>query len=782
MSLAGSFQKLPIRHKLNAIILVTCAAVLLLAAGSFVAYEAYRFRKDLLNQYTTLCQVLATNSAAAIVFRDAKTGEETLAALKNDPHVVHASLSSGDGSLFAEYLRDDMTVAAKDRWAVERGYDSWRAYQLHHHAKMDSYQLSADHLDLFTPVVLDDQTIGKLFVQVDMERLYSGFLGYSLIAAGVLLVSLFLAFFLSQKLQRIISEPILHLANRMRRVSAERDYSVRVEKRNEDEIGTVFDGFNDMLSQIEQRDRELTRLAAAVQQAPDGIAILDLTWRILHANRAFLDLTRCAEEHLEALDPSALYRGNSLGGHSWDDVFERAKRGEPWSGLTKALRVDGTGYDAFCSVAPIQGEHGEVVNILLIKRDVTRELQMEKRVRESQKLQALGTLAGGIAHDFNNLMSPIVAYSDMLLAQAEPGTKLHTRLERILSSAVEASALVKQILEFSRPGGKDKQTLSIQSLVKECIKLFHMATPPNITVACEIEEGVPAITADPSQMHQVLMNLLTNAKHAMKERGGRLLCRVEKRTPTLEEILEFPGVAGTPCVCIVVQDEGHGMTPDVRERIFEPFFSTKGLGEGTGMGLAVVRGIVEDHGGAISVESELDRGTTFRVYLPAGTAVEAVAGDEERQAPVAGTERVLLVEEDESIRMPLCEAIARLGYRVDGVSTVAQAAACLASADRPYDALVLDEDHLDGNGAGLADKLGRRPAELAVLVCCREEDGGWRELLGGTGPCAAVVKPISPAAIGAALRTICSAPGQHPAAHPSEGVPGHEIRKTAGDG
>jgi PAS domain S-box-containing protein len=747
------FRDLPIRRKLNAIILVTCASVLFVAAGSFVLYEAYRFRTDLLNQYTTLGGVLAANSAAAIVFRDARTGADTLTALRSDPHVVSASLTSGDGSLFAEYLREERSAAEKDRWAKEQGYDSWGAYQRFHHAAAEPYHFHRDRLDLFTPVVLDGETIGKLFVQVDLERLYGSLLGYALIVAGVLLASLFLAMLLSQNLQRVISEPILLLAERMGHVSKRRDYSIRVEKRSDDEIGAVFDGFNDMLSQIEQRDRELTRLAAALEQAPDGIAILDFEGRIHHANRAFLHLTRSTPEQVLRLSSARLYPP-SLGTRSWQGVLAAARQGTPWTGRVRALRVDGSEYDEFCSVAPILDEQGQAVNALLLKRDITRELQMEERVRESQKLQALGTLAGGIAHDFNNLMSPIVAYSELLMARSEPGTKTHTRLERITSAALEASALVKQILAFSRPGSQSRQPMAVQSLVKECVKLFHMALPPNVVVECEADTDLPAVRADPSQLHQVLMNLLTNAKHAMKERGGRLLCRVDACTPTRDDVPEFPAVAGNPCVSIIVQDEGHGMSEDVRERIFEPFFSTKGLGEGTGMGLAVVRGIVEDHGGAISVESEPGRGTTFRVYLPVAGQEEVGVSPEEAADLVVGSERILLVEEDESVCEPLCEAIAMLGYRVDGVINGEQALERLAAPGARYDALVVDEQHLGGNGDGLLAGVRRLDPELAILVCggCREDD--LPEAFRQAGPIAVVPKPISPIAIGAVLRGI----------------------------
>ena len=196
------------------------------------------------------------------------------------------------------------------------------------------------------------------------------------------------------------------------------------------------------------------------------------------------------------------------------------------------------------------------------------------------------------------------------------------------------------------------------------------------------------------------------------------------------------------------------MSSDVRERIFEPFYSTKGLGEGTGMGLTVVRGIVEDHGGAISVESELDQGTTFRVYLPAATTVEELIVGEERPSSAAGSERILLLEDDETLREPLCAAIARLGYCVDSVTTPAQVLEQLVSVEHPYDALVLDEHHLGGNGDGLIGKLRHLASELAIVVCTRYSDGEWQKKLGEIGPHAVVLKPISPTAIGAALREI----------------------------
>lgn len=575
---------------------------------------------------------------------------------------------------------------------------------------------------------------------------------------GALVAAAFMGFFafgMAGFLGRVLARHVRTLEEGTRKLSAGH-YEHRLPISGTDDLGRLAAAFNRMAGDLQEKTEEITQLAAAVQQAPDGVAICDPEGQVLYANPAFWKLIQDNSEHPDHLKLPSLYPATE-GPNSWATHFEGALNGSPWSGRLTAMSRDGKGYQEFCSLAPIRDTRGGISRVLVRKRDVTREVQLEDRVRDSQKLQALGTLAGGIAHDFNNLMSPIMGYSEMLLHQARPESKEQMRLERILSAATKASSLVQQIVMFSRPGDKTKRPLQLAALTKECLKLFEISLPSDLHIQRHIAPELPEVLADPTQMHQVLMNLLTNAKHAMGDHPGQLVCRLESCTSPDVQLPANSGLQG-PCVCLSLEDEGYGMAPEVQERIFEPFFSTKGLGEGTGMGLAVVRGIVEDHGGAITVESQLQRGSTFRIFLPVTTAPALETPEELSLETVTGAERVLLVEGQEGIREALCEALGLLGYHVEGVPDAARALERVSRTQEPWDAIILDAKELGVPGRDLAGELRQAAAELRILVCCNRTNGQEDDCIEAAGIDGWIEKPFSPMTIGAALRRVYAPP------------------------
>src|SRR6266571_168824 len=277
--------------------------------------------------------------------------------------------------------------------------------------------------------------------------------------------------------------------------------------------------------------------------------------------------------------------------------------------------------------------------------DITERKRLETQLRQAQKMQAIGTLAGGIAHDFNNILSAILGYSELALDEVEQGSAVWNKLQGTLAAGRRARDLVQQILAFSRQTELTRVSIQIHLLVEEALALLRAALPSTIMIRPTIDRHAGAVLVDPTQMQQVLINLCTNAAHAMREAGGVIEVRLEPIEIAVDAPAISPDLKAGAYVRLTVQDTGHGMEPEILERIFEPFFTTKSMGEGTGMGLAVVHGIVVGHGGAITVESTPGQGSTFAVYLPRSDSPSPAALPTQEPI-VGGNERILFVDDE----------------------------------------------------------------------------------------------------------------------------------------
>ncbi|MBS3808799.1 MAG: response regulator [Desulfobacterales bacterium] len=362
-------------------------------------------------------------------------------------------------------------------------------------------------------------------------------------------------------------------------------------------------------------------------------------------------------------------------------------------------------------------KEGRVVRVYGNIMDITKQKKYEERLRQAQKMEAVGTLAGGIAHDFNNILNAIIGYAELIRLEATGKAGDYT--EEVLQAGRRAAGLVRQILTFSRQAEQEYQRLYIQFVLKEALKLLRPTLPATIEINQNIDEDCPEILADPTQVHQVIMNLCTNAYQAMGDKGGRLEITLEQLTLAAGDLSLAREMAPGSYVVLTVSDTGCGMDRQTWEKIFEPYFSTKKNQGGTGLGLAVVHGIVTDCGGSISVYSEPGRGTTFKVYLP------AVGGGETPQAEdlqVAenipeGTERLLIVD-DEKAQVDMERIMLEsLGYLVTGVVSSIEALAVFSAQPEDYDLLITDLAMPELDGIELSRKvLGRRPDLPVILI------------------------------------------------------------------
>lgn len=349
-------------------------------------------------------------------------------------------------------------------------------------------------------------------------------------------------------------------------------------------------------------------------------------------------------------------------------------------------------------------------------RDITQIRKIEFQLRQSQKMETIGTLAGGIAHDFNNILFPIVGYTEMLLEDISEDSPLRHNLNEIYISALRAKDLVKQILTFSRRENTELKPMKLQPIVKEVLKLLRSSIPTTIDIKQDISTDCCVVKADPTQIHQIIMNLATNAYHAMEETGGELrvgLTEVELGEYDLISPDMKPGVYA----CLSVADTGMGMEKKVMEKIFEPFFTTKEKGRGTGMGLSMVHGFVNSMGGAIHVYSEPGKGTEFYVYLPIVEMSPKVPTTRIKELLQGGNERVLLVDDEIVILEMAKQMLERLGYQVVAHTSSIKALETFRSAPGKFDLVITDRAMPNMAGDQLAAELVKIRPDIPILLC-----------------------------------------------------------------
>lgn len=511
-------------------------------------------------------------------------------------------------------------------------------------------------------------------------------------------------------------------------------------------IGAIID-----ISERKRAEEERMRLVTAIEQSAEAVFITDTDWTIRYVNPAFEAQSGYSRGEIIG-KPTGILKSDRHESDFFDKIRENLLRGEVWAGRLINRKKDGTTYEAEVKASPVRDSAGKIINYVSIHRDITTEVRLEKELRQAQKMEAIGTLAGGIAHDFNNILTAIIGYTEIARCRVENGTPACRNLDQVLKAATRARDLVKQILTFSRQAEQELRPVQIAPIIEEALKLLRSSLPTTIEIRKSLllgsEQGV--VLSDSTQIHQVMMNLCANAAHAMRTRGGVLdvtLCEsfigAEHRRLDLE-----PG----RYVQITISDTGHGMDAGVLERIFDPYFTTKEPGEGTGMGLAVVQGIVRKHGGAISVHSELGKGATFEVYLP---RVEEMASPvvEILEQSQRGSESILFVDDEKGLADLGKEMLESLGYKVTAKTSSPDALEEFRAAPENYDLIITDMTMPVMTGVDLAKRItGIRPG-IPIILCTGFSEALMRKQSQTCGICEILLKPYALKTLAKAIRT-----------------------------
>jgi PAS domain S-box-containing protein len=371
------------------------------------------------------------------------------------------------------------------------------------------------------------------------------------------------------------------------------------------------------VSQRIQMEQDLRMLAKAIEQAGEGIAIFSPQWAFEYINPAYEALSGYQRDELMGRRITTF--ADYLVGSGFEEVIEYVTRkGKEWSGRQKRIRkTTGSAFDISLTVTPVYGQEGTVTNFIEVVRDITDEVRLQEQLSQNRKLEAIGTLAGGIVHDLKNILTPIVTNTEIALMDVEDGHPAHELLQEIMQAARMGTDLVSRVMTFSRKGPQEMKPTVIEPVVSETMDFLRSALPSSIDIRRQLSGGDAVVMADPTRIKQVIINLGTNAGHAMRERGGVLEVKLMKEHLSEEEAAGLsPDLSAGGYVRIVVRDTGEGMDEQTMQRVFEPFFTTKKPGEGTGMGLAVVHGIVKEHNGAVAVRSTPGKGSTFSILLP----------------------------------------------------------------------------------------------------------------------------------------------------------------------
>lgn len=603
MSLLRAFKNLSIRYKLVLIMMTGSALALLSTNIAFLSFESIQYRNNLIREGFVLAEILGNNSTAALVFDDTVTAEEVLSALQFEDRVACAGLYR-DNVLFATYSKDS------------------KQYQVPEKLDTYGYVFEDNRMKISRRILIETDVVGHIYIDYDLSFISARVRRFIELAAMFFLIAMGLVYLVTIRLQKTISEPILQLSETATHVSEARDYSLRAQKINDDELGHLTDLFNEMLHQIELRDHKLVH-------------------------------------HQEELESHVRERTRELE----EVIVEREKAEKEKEGI-------------------------------------------QAQLLQSQKMEAVGVLAGGIAHDFNNLLTGIQGCTDMAMLEQNVSASVYDDLQQIQMAVERAADLTRQLLLFSRKQPMAFMTVDMNKLIEDLFKMLHRLIGEDISINTHFERSIWPVRADRGTMDQVILNLTVNARDAMAN-GGTFTITTDNVHVDEAFRSKHPEAEGDKYVLISLEDTGCGIEEHVLKHIFEPFYTTKGVGKGTGLGLSVVYGIIQQHEGWVEVSSTVGEGSRFDVYLPAfevGMIPDVQPGESIGNVRGRG-ERILIIEDEKSVREFLARALVRMGYNVLTSKNKADAIKTYHAEEGQFDLIFSDVVLPDGTGIEVVDEI-----------------------------------------------------------------------------
>lgn len=551
---------------------------------------------------------------------------------------------------------------------------------------------------------------------------------------------LLLTFAIYTAVKKQISDRITFITKHLSDASSSKDFSKlpAIDIQNDDEIGVLAKSYNDLVNELGKYHNSLQEEITAkkiieselllskntletVLNSSNPICITSLDFKVIRANKAYLDIWPDKSSGRETQICYVSRPGSFC--HTELCLLRQIVGGKEVVETEIKKMTGGAERDFIVTARPFKNENGQLLGVVESFQDITELKQavvekndLEGQLRHSQKMESIGTLAGGIAHDFNNILTAIIGYAELGKIDKPEGINQEKYFHEIRKAGDRAKDLVQHILTFSRKTEQAKAPVQVHLILREVIKLIRASAPTSIEIREDVETHCGYIFADPTQIHQVLMNLCTNAIHAMEENGG-FLDIILKSVPFGQS--EGDKISERPrgeYISIIVRDTGHGIPAEIKDKIFDPYYTTKEVGKGTGLGLSVVHGIVKSHNGEIYVESKVGLGSTFQILLPSADSEMADYDIIEATLPTGG-ESILLVDDEETVASVEKLMLENLGYQVTVRTSSVEAYEAFSVNPQKFDLVMTDQNMPNMTGVDLAMKLLLIKPDIPIILC-----------------------------------------------------------------
>ncbi len=574
----------------------------------------------------------------------------------------------------------------------------------------------------------------------------------ALVTGAMLLVALLLGlgahFGLTRRMHRII---------RAAQAFGRGDLDARTGVTGRDELGRIGESFDAMAKSVQDMSMEMFKMRRAIESMREAVVITNRKGCIEYVNPAFTHITGYAFSEAIGHSP-AMLAGDLDAPEFIAGIRKRLSEGKAWHGRATCRRKDGESFTAETSITPIRNQRGEITHFVAVAEDVTEREQIEAQLARAQKMEAVGTLVGGIAHDFNNMLAGMLGNLYLAKKRAAGDERIAQLLGRVEALGYRAADMIKQLLAFARQDAVEFQKMDLAEFVREAWRLAQVSVPENIRVCLDIEDAPMPIRGDATQIQQMLMNLLANARDAVRDEPEPKLEISLRRVEPDESFRKRHGLAARRFARLSVADNGKGIPKGDLARIFDPFYTTKAVGEGSGLGLAMIYGAIERHGGVIEVSSEEGRGARFDLWFP---LIEDAADEPDREAaPRKAEGELLLLADDEPIVLEtMSEVLRQIGYRVETARDGREALELFARKPDAWHAVVLDVvmPRMGGVQAGL--EMRKLREDLPVVFATGYDREHVLGAIEGMRLVAALTKPVHPGALQRVLEKLAGRPG-----------------------
>jgi two-component system, cell cycle sensor histidine kinase and response regulator CckA len=486
------------------------------------------------------------------------------------------------------------------------------------------------------------------------------------------------------------------------------------------------------ISERKRAESTERRLLAAIGQATEGVIVTDTEGTIEYVNPGMERMTGYGRDELIGRTPR-IFKSGEHDRAFYRQLWDTIKAGNTWTGRFINRRKDGRLFYEDATISPVKDAQGKIMNFVGVKRDITEHLELSRQLYQAQKMEAVGTLAGGVAHDFNNILQVAIGYSELMLGDEVLPPRCRTDLKKVHEAALRGADLVQRLLTFSRKTEMKPQPLNLNRRITELQKMLERTLPKMVEIRLQLADELATIDADPTQIDQILMNLAVNARDAMPD-GGSLIFETANVILDREYARIHFGARPGSHVLLTVTDTGSGMDKGTLDHIFEPFYTTKGVGEGTGLGLAMVHGIVRHHGGHITCYSEKGHGTSFKIYFPAMISEEEPDDKTKQVMPRGGNETILVVDDEEHVRDLCSRILTRAGYKVITATNGKEALTVYEQRGHEVNLVILDliMPQMGGRQC-LEELLILDPSAKVVIASGYSSNGPTEDALAGGG-------------------------------------------------